>query len=134
MTGIAAWQSPVEANAQRAESTPVSLGRRPEPKANYSDTGIGGTSAVGCFSAGASVYGCEEMSGNVWEWCRTKWQDSYEAYLDDNNLEGGAPRVLRAVRSRNRTRRPLRRAPHAIRTSGTTYGFRLVVAPFTSDR
>jgi len=64
-------------------------------RANYSDTGIGTTSAVGCFPGGASPYRALDMSGNVWEWCRTKWQGSYEDYRDDNALEGSGLRVLR---------------------------------------
>jgi formylglycine-generating enzyme required for sulfatase activity len=39
--------------------------------ANYYETGIGSTNAVGCFPSGRSINGPEEMSGNVFEWVKT---------------------------------------------------------------
>ncbi len=41
--------------------------------ANYRDTGLGTTSAVGAFPKSASPYGVLALSGNVWEWTRSLW-------------------------------------------------------------
>jgi formylglycine-generating enzyme required for sulfatase activity len=107
---------------------------------NYGDTGIGTTSAVGCFARGVSPYGCDDMSGNVWEWCATKngedypynvaedeWSEAYLSGTDVRVLRGGAfydadDRVRAAVRFRNN---PYFR--------DRNIGFRVVVAPIGSE-
>lgn len=64
--------------------------------ANYSETNIGSTSAAGCFHVGASPSGCEEMSGNVWEWTRSLHQKySYEPGDGREDLGASGVRVLR---------------------------------------
>ena len=76
-------------------------------KANAQMT-IGQTSAAGCFVAGASPYGCEEMSGNMWEWTRSLWGEDflkpsfkYPYKAEDRKREDltASDKVLRVVRS-----------------------------------
>lgn len=66
--------------------------------ANYSDTGLGVTSTVGCFPREKSPYQCEEMAGNVWEWCGDWYGSDYYAQSPKENPTGpesGSYRVMR---------------------------------------
>jgi formylglycine-generating enzyme required for sulfatase activity len=65
-------------------------------RANYDETNIGGTSAVGCFPGGASPYGVLDTSGNVFEWCHTLYKP-YPNKLNDGRegLDSEGLRVLR---------------------------------------
>ncbi|KPA14107.1 signal transduction protein [Candidatus Magnetomorum sp. HK-1] len=63
---------------------------------NYNNTDIGATSSLGCFKTGVSPYGCEELAGNVWEWCMD-WYGTYPSKhtKNPNGPQTGSDRVIR---------------------------------------
>jgi formylglycine-generating enzyme required for sulfatase activity len=66
--------------------------------ANYAETGIGTTSAVGCFPGGASPYRVEDLSGNVWEWTRSDQADDPYVPRGGQEILGARGFVLPVLR------------------------------------
>jgi len=66
-------------------------------RANYADTGIGTTSTVGSFPAGENPYGLLDMSGNVWEWTRSKYHE-YPYRADDGREKLDSSNDARSLR------------------------------------
>ena len=60
------------------------------------DCGFAETSPVGAFPNGASPFGCEDMAGNVWEWC-FDFMDAYRgsSRVNPRGATSGARRVYR---------------------------------------
>jgi formylglycine-generating enzyme required for sulfatase activity len=103
-------------------------------QANYSDTHLNATSAVGAFPLGMNDYGLLDMSGNVWEWCATQWQENYAEYLEkeNNKPEGNVDRrVVRGGAFLNSVR--FVRCAFRLRYNPDYWyeylGFRVVVSP-----
>ena len=68
--------------------------RPPDPTLCNCDCMTGQVNQVGKCPQGASPYGVLDMSGNVWEWCATKWRPDYRTPPDDE-ASGTAMRVVR---------------------------------------
>jgi formylglycine-generating enzyme required for sulfatase activity len=96
---------------------------------NIGNTGLGHTSAVGLFPAGAATScGVHDLAGNVWEWCRSRYQDEAKGAEDE---EGEGTRVLRggswyldAVLGRAADRHRLAPVPRSV-----DVGIRVVASP-----
>ena len=115
-------------------------------KTNNKDAGIGTTSTVGCFPAGASPHGLQDMSGNLWEWTRSLWGKSfgnpdynypYNPHDKDRENLKAERSILRVLRGgafyddRSNVRCAYRYwvGPYY---GGNSFGFRLVVSPSSS--
>ena len=95
-------------------------------KANTSEGGIRQTTAVGIYPAGQNAaLGLHDLSGNVWEWCRNKYNKRDDEGVDDS----GQGRVLRGGSWNDLAdlARAAYRDDYTPADRGLNSGFRLVV-------
>jgi len=99
-------------------------------RGNTFEMGVRQPSAVGIFASGESPYHVLDMSGNVYDWCLTKWRDSYNS-PEDNNPQGTFRRVVRggSFANGNFNARCAYRYNSLPRIRRNYYGIRCVYAP-----
>src|SRR5207249_1779533 len=102
---------------------PWGNGAEAAERCNMIETGIGRTCAVGMFPGGDAACGAADMAGNIWEWCRTGWQDDPLTHRGQEHepLDGSDSRVLRGGSSTSTpTTCAARTATAASRTTAST--------------
>ena len=127
-----------EVAARGSDGRRYPWGHLPAPqKANFGDTGINETSAVGCFPAGVSPFDIEDLSGNIWEWTRSVYEgypypEQGEKRQMREDLDAKGSRVLRGGSFGNAQdgARCAYRNYYGPGSRNDSYGFRIVVSPF----
>jgi iron(II)-dependent oxidoreductase len=94
-------------------------------RANTREAEVGEISSVGCFPGGASPYGCEEMSGNVWEWTRDLLKEDSAGFSRTLHVARGG-----SCSNGSRSARCGFRVGRATFSRGIGMGFRVVVLPW----
>lgn len=101
-----------------------------QSRANTREGSGSGTTAVGSYPSGASLYGAEEMAGNVWEWAHSLFKHyPYSGSDGREDARSTESRVLRGG-SWGYLRQLARAAARYLSLPGYHYinfGFRLVV-------
>jgi len=56
------------------------------------------TAPVGSYPSGASPYGCQDMAGNAWEWCKDWYSSTYYSQSPASDPQGPTSGSYRALR------------------------------------
>lgn len=99
----AQWEKAASWTGERSTVYPWGDVWDPEKCNNWYDTFRIGreTAPVGSYPAGVSPYGCYDMAGNVWEWCKDWYQYDYYSqtppggWVDPEGPPSGPGRVYR---------------------------------------
>lgn len=78
---------PIEFLANPAPRRIYPCNALPNPEEiNFADTGLRGTSALGCFDSNDALYGIQDLAGNAFEWTVSHWPNTPSMYV----VKGGS--------------------------------------------